>query len=75
MSSVFIVPQESFKFNDTESSVKKYVCASDIVMKNKHNRSEMVGVLGPFEALPYYKHIYIYIYIYISIDGKLVFWH
>jgi hypothetical protein len=24
----------------------------------KHNRSEMVAVLGPFEALPYYIHTY-----------------
>jgi hypothetical protein len=23
----------------------------------KHNRSEMVAVLGPYEALPYYIHI------------------
>jgi hypothetical protein len=27
----------------------------------KHNRSEMVAVLGPNEALPYYIHTYIYI--------------
>jgi hypothetical protein len=26
----------------------------------KHNRSEMVAVPGPNEALPYYIHIYIY---------------
>jgi hypothetical protein len=26
----------------------------------KHNRSEMVAVLGPYEALPYYIHIYLY---------------
>jgi hypothetical protein len=26
----------------------------------KHNRSEMVAVLGPFEALPYYIHTYIH---------------
>jgi hypothetical protein len=25
----------------------------------KHNRSEMVAVLGPYEALPYYIHTYI----------------
>jgi hypothetical protein len=24
--------------------------------KGKHNRSEMVAVLGPYEALPYYIH-------------------
>jgi hypothetical protein len=28
----------------------------------KHNRSEMVVVLGPYEALPYYIHTYIYIH-------------
>jgi hypothetical protein len=27
--------------------------------KRKHNRSGMVAVLGPFEALPYYIHTYI----------------
>jgi hypothetical protein len=26
----------------------------------KHNRSEMVAVLGPYEALPYYIHTYIF---------------
>jgi hypothetical protein len=26
---------------------------------HKHNRSEMVAVLGPFEALPYYIHTYL----------------
>jgi hypothetical protein len=29
----------------------------------KHNRSEMVAVLGPYEALPYY---YVYTYAYIE---------
>jgi hypothetical protein len=27
---------------------------------SEHNRSEMVAVLGPYEALPYYIHIYIH---------------
>jgi hypothetical protein len=30
------------------------------VAVEKHNRSGMVAVLGPFEALPYYIYIYIY---------------
>jgi hypothetical protein len=29
--------------------------------KEKHNRSEMVVVLGPNEVLPYYIHTYIHI--------------
>jgi hypothetical protein len=36
--------------------------------KPKHNRSGMVAVLGPFEALPCYIHTYIHM------EGK-VFWH
>jgi hypothetical protein len=28
--------------------------------KGKHNRSEIVAVLGPIEALPYHIHTYIY---------------
>jgi hypothetical protein len=38
------------------------VMASHVFMKithrKKHNRSEMVAVLGPNEALPYYIHIH-----------------
>jgi hypothetical protein len=33
---------------------------STYLIYNKHNRSEMVAVLGPFEALPYYIHTYIH---------------
>jgi hypothetical protein len=29
-----------------------------IMIMIKHNRSEMVTVLGPYEALPYYIHIH-----------------
>jgi hypothetical protein len=29
------------------------------LLEGKHNRSEMVAVLGPYEALPYYIHTYI----------------
>jgi hypothetical protein len=31
----------------------------ELGMIQKHNRSEMVAVLGPYEALPYYIHTYI----------------
>jgi hypothetical protein len=31
----------------------------DIEEEIMHNRSEMVAVLGPLEALPYYIHTYI----------------
>jgi hypothetical protein len=30
-----------------------------VTVEVKHNRSEMVAVLGPYEALPYYIHTYI----------------
>jgi hypothetical protein len=30
---------------------------SDMAVHFKHNRSEMVAVLGPYEALPYYIHM------------------
>jgi hypothetical protein len=30
--------------------------AIHIYLHHKHNRSEMVAVLGPYEALPYYIH-------------------
>jgi hypothetical protein len=30
-----------------------------VMLLPKHNRSDMVAVLGPFEALPYYIHTYI----------------
>jgi hypothetical protein len=32
-----------------------------VYIEGKHNRSEMVAVLGPYEALPYYIHTYIHI--------------
>jgi hypothetical protein len=32
----------------------------DVSANSMHNRSEMVAVLGPLEALPYYIHTYIH---------------
>jgi hypothetical protein len=34
-----------------------------MLILRKHNRSEMVAVLGPYEALPYYIHTYMLILI------------
>jgi hypothetical protein len=40
-------------------SVNKWSCkVKTRNFKLKHNRSEMVAVLGPYEALPYYIHTY-----------------
>jgi hypothetical protein len=33
------------------------VCTVPCMYQKKHNRSEMVAVLGPYEALPYYIHV------------------
>jgi hypothetical protein len=33
--------------------------APELKIRIKHNRSGMVAVLGPFEALPYYIYTYI----------------
>jgi hypothetical protein len=38
-----------------DPSVQKGVATLSLI---KHNRSEMVAVLGPYEALPYYIHTY-----------------
>jgi hypothetical protein len=32
---------------------------ADLRLRRKHNKSEMVAVLGPYVALPYYIHTYI----------------
>jgi hypothetical protein len=41
------------------TAISKLGLVSNQVM---HNRSEMVAVLGPLEALPYYIHTYIHIH-------------
>jgi hypothetical protein len=45
---------------------------SCILNCSKHNRSEMVAVLGPNGALPYYMHTYVYIYLILYVRLKSV---
>jgi hypothetical protein len=41
--------------------VNENSCTAYIAYRGKHNRSGMVAVLGPVEALPCYIHIHTYI--------------
>jgi hypothetical protein len=44
--------------NGVEALQQKFAHTVDLRVALKHNRSEMVAVLGPFEALSYYIHTY-----------------
>jgi hypothetical protein len=55
-------------FTSTHTGYRSsFVQYNVIFLAIKHNRSEMVAVLGPYEALPYYIHTYIHIFLAITI--------
>jgi hypothetical protein len=51
--SVYIVQNHSRLFMD--ECLVMWFCVSEVCVY-KHNRSEIVAVLGPYEALPYYTY-------------------
>jgi hypothetical protein len=55
---------EAFRFNyeRTTMDIYSHIMYFILLLYSKHNRSEMVAVLGPYEALPYYIHIYIVVF-------------